>query len=333
VATAHASESHDDQLELIVSILADEFERAVFGATSQWRRSALLLAIILFGSHAADGPATPSPSRELLDRQILVVVSDERLADIHRYWLGAEGRLQRAHAILGTLSAPTNLMVRSISHVNGQLDKGRPFFTKIIQKGVRLYEAPACSFSRPRSRSPNAVFEEARGHFDQWMGAAERRMKIFAAEMVEAQHDPVWRRDAAFTLHQAVERLYGCLLALEGHSRAIHQIGTLRSLAEQVDPRLVDAWPRETKKQRRAFELLRQAYIRGRYAPDFCITQHELDWLVDRAEVLRRLVRQACEGFLLSAEGDGDLDQPPVADPAHPPEAARGGCAGGEGRG
>ncbi len=59
MATADAPQAAEDELELIVRMIVDEFERAVFGATSQWRRSARLLAVILFGAQAGGAPASP----------------------------------------------------------------------------------------------------------------------------------------------------------------------------------------------------------------------------------------------------------------------------------
>lgn len=302
MATADAPQAAEDELQLIVRTIVDEFERAVFGATSQWRRSARLLAIILFGDHAGGAAASPGHRGATSERQILVVVNDERLTDLHQYWCGAEERLDRAYTILGTLSVPTNVLVRSVKYVNDKLEKGRPFFTRVVEGGVRLYEAPGCAFSQSGGMDADAAFKEACAYLQMWMGAAERRLKIFTIEEAEGRRDPIWRRDAAFTLHQAVERLYGCLLlTLERYSPATHQIGALRSLAEQVEPRLVEAWPRATKEERRSFELLRQAYIRGRYAPDFRITEEELAWLGGRVAVLRMLVSLVCEEFLARA--------------------------------
>lgn len=269
---------------------------------------------------------SPDVGGEIPDRQILVVVSEDRLTDRHRYWCGAEERLDRAYAILGGLSAPANLLVRSMSYVNDQLKRGRPFFTKIVEAGVRLYEASGCSFSQPDRLGADAAHREACESFEEWMGAAERRLKIFAIEEAEGRRDPTWRRDAAFTLHQAVERLYGCILRTrEGYSPATHQIGALRSLAEQVEPQLAEAWPRVGKEHRRAFELLRQAYIRGRYAPDFRITDDELAWLAGRVGLLRSLVRAACEESMFPPPAEMDESLTRGADgPQRPPTPARG---------
>ena len=92
-------------------------------------------------------------------------------------------------------------------------------------------------------------------------------------------------------LHQAVERLYACLLLVEtNYSPSTHSIKFLRSLAEQIDPELIAVWPRETKHDRRLFELLKRAYVDARYSEHYAITAEELVWLGERAEILRTLV-------------------------------------------
>ena len=97
--------------------------------------------------------------------------------------------------------------------------------------------------------------------------------------------------DASFMLHQAVERLYACFLLVEtNYSPSTHSIKFLRSLAEQIDPELIAVWPRETKHDRRLFELLKRAYVDARYSEHYAITAEELVWLGERAEILRTLV-------------------------------------------
>lgn len=69
-----------------------------------------------------------------------------------------------------------------------------------------------------------------------------------------------------------------------------HSIKFLRSLAEQIDPGLIAVWPRETKHDRRLFELLKRAYVDARYSEHYVINAEELAWLGERAEMLRTLV-------------------------------------------
>jgi len=107
-------------------------------------------------------------------------------------------------------------------------------------------------------------------------------------------------RDSAFMLHQATERAYhGLLLVLTLYSPKSHKLNFLRSQAEQLDARLVAAWPRGTKFEQRCFELLRRAYVDARYSPHYKITAEELAWLEERVTVLQELVKAICEDRLL----------------------------------
>ena len=69
----------------------------------------------------------------------------------------------------------------------------------------------------------------------------------------------------------------------------------LPMLLEDVRTRLVEAWPRSSKFERRCFELLRQAYVNARYSPHYEISANELAWLSERVTALQELVRRVCE--------------------------------------
>src|SRR3546814_3932084 len=55
----------------------------------------------------------------------------------------------------------------------------------------------------------------------------------------------------------------------------VHNLAFLRTNAESVDSRLVDAWPREAKADRSRFEKLKEAYIKARYSKHYRITEEE----------------------------------------------------------
>jgi uncharacterized protein len=65
-----------------------------------------------------------------------------------------------------------------------------------------------------------------------------------------------------------------------------------------LDARLIEAWPRATKFERRCFELLRRAYVDARYSPHYKITVEELAWLGERVIALQALVKSVCEDRL-----------------------------------
>lgn len=90
--------------------------------------------------------------------------------------------------------------------------------------------------------------------------------------------------------------LYGhcALLVCTFYSPHIHNLAFLRTLAEPIDPRLIDVWPREVKADRSRFEKLKEAYIKARYSKHFRITDDELSWLGTRVERLAMIVETIC---------------------------------------
>ena len=116
---------------------------------------------------------------------------------------------------------------------------------------------------------------------DLWLRDAGNHL----AEQADGQHI---RKRAAFETHQAVETAYACFLLVHTfYFPRSHNIKFLRSLAEDVDTRLVEAWPREHRFDRRRFELLKRAYVEARYSDQYDASPEDLDWLMTRARLLR----------------------------------------------
>ena len=60
------------------------------------------------------------------------------------------------------------------------------------------------------------------------------------------------------------------------------------------DQRLIEAWPRATKRDRATFELLKKAYIEARYSEHYEITKAQLGWLAECTTQLQALVETIC---------------------------------------
>ena len=224
-----------------------------------------------------------------------MVVNDDKLTDVTDYWAKADERLLQEYAISHRLTAPANFIVHSLSDVNRQLTLGRYFFTDIVRDGIALYDALGHHFDRPVTLAPAEALREAQGYFEEWFPSAEKFR--LAAEFLQTKDGP---KEAAFQYHQAVERLYHCvLLVLTLYSPKSHKLNFLRSQAEQLDARLTEAWPRGTKFEQRCFELLRRAYVDARYSPHYKISAEELAWIGERVGALQGLVKTACEERLL----------------------------------
>jgi HEPN domain-containing protein/predicted nucleotidyltransferase len=288
------------ELELVVQLLFEEFHDATALAQQQWKKQARILKIILFGSHARGGWVDEPHTAKgyLSDFDLLIIVSHDKLVDRGTYWSKADERLIRERIITRTLRTPVNFIVHTLGEVNSALSEGRYFFTDIARDGIALYQSDATQLAEPRPKSKSDALALAREYADDWMSAADGTLDT--ARYVQSQGRV---KEAAFNLHQAAERYYhGLLLTLTSYTPHTHRLGLLRSLAEQLDPRLLAAWPRETRSDRGRFEKLKDAYIKARYSKHYEIGDEELGWLGNRVDELAQIVTNICAERIAALE-------------------------------
>lgn len=293
----HLPQGTKRELAHVVRVLFEEFDAALRSGTTKWSKQARIFKIVLYGSYArGDWVSDPIGGYES-DYDIMIVVNDERLAEFD-FWSAADDRLVREFTITRTLSTPVNFIAHSLTDVNAQLERGLPFFVDIVGQGIALYEAEGFPFAAPSKLPAEVARAEAQKHFSHWFALASQSVQTFALQRTAGNSD-TWRNDAAFTLHQATERIYHCtLLVLTLYSPKSHRLNFLRSHCEQIVPALADAWPRSARFERRCFELLRQAYVNARYSPHYEITDEELAWLGERVSILLSLVDSVCRSHL-----------------------------------
>lgn len=280
----HLPKVQQDELERVVRILMEEFEKATARATQPWKRNGKIYKIILFGSYARDDWVDEPENGYQSDFDLLIVVSHADLTEIADYWYVAEDRILRDPAI----ARPVNIIVHSIDEVNQALKRGEYFWVDIVRDGVALYELPRHELTTPMPLSEAEAVCIAEGYFDQWLESADRFL-------INGREDAArgWNKEAAFLLHQATERLYLCFLLVRTlYFPRSHNIKFLRSLAEDKEPRLIEAWPRATKVDRRRFELLKRAYVEARYSANYEIGEADLEALTRSVRRLRDLVEQ-----------------------------------------
>ena len=282
----HVPERQRAELARAVTILQAGFEEATALSTSAWKKSGRILRIVLFGSYARGDWVDDKVSGYQSDFDLLIVVSDKRLTDVAEFWHAAEDRLIADPAI----ARPVNFIVHSLEEVNAELARGQYFFTDIVKDGVVLFEASGAKpFKTPVPQSPAQALETAERQFKSWFESVPPFIRGYRYALNDGDN-----RKAVFDLHQAVERLYACLLVtLTGYSPATHNIKFLRSLAEDLEPDL-RVWPRDTREARRRFELLKRAYVEARYSEHYAISDADLIWLGERAEALIAAVETAC---------------------------------------
>lgn len=292
-------------IERAVAVLREEFAKAIAGRKSEHLRNGRILKIILFGSYAKGRQVVDPVGRYFSDYDLLVVVDHEDLTDAAEFWSNAEDRLVDMLAE-GFWPQPLTLIVHSIDDINEQLRRGRYFWVDIVREGIALFEEPGFPFEKPGVLTENEAREEAARY---WSIESERaQVSLAKVEFDRSQarifNDPVkqatWRNEAAFDLHQAMERAYYCLLlVMLLYQPKSHNLNFLSKRGEQLDERLTGVWRTETKFGKRCYELLRAAYIKARYSPHYKIDDDELDWITERVIDLQARVKLICEERLV----------------------------------
>ncbi len=282
------------ELDHAVAVLRAGFAEATSTRRAQRLHDGKILKIILFGSYARGDWVEDPIGRYFSDFDLLVVVDHEDLTDFD-FWQGAEQRLLTDIAAGQDIRTPVSVIVHSLDDINYRLEHGRSFFIDIVRDGVALFDTPDVAFVAAKPLPPKTALQEAE---DIYADCFESVSEFI--DLADVSRTRGYLRKAAFLMHQATETLYaGLLLVLTGYSPKSHKLTSLRKLTEPLVPGLADAWPHETKMQRRSFELLRAAYVKGRYSKHFKITDEELGFLFARIAVLRAKVEEACQQKLL----------------------------------
>lgn len=104
------------ELERVLEILHEEFEDALKGSSSDWKKRGRILKVILFGSYArrfwVDEPHTAKSYRS--DFDLLIVVNNKELSEFEAYWEKAADRFMHDSGI----KTPVSFIVHSRREVN-----------------------------------------------------------------------------------------------------------------------------------------------------------------------------------------------------------------------
>jgi predicted nucleotidyltransferase/HEPN domain-containing protein len=288
------------ELERVVQILFEEFGDVTAIATSDWKKQARILKVILYGSYARGGwvdePHTAKGFQS--DFDLLIIVNHRKLTDRAEFWSGAEDRFNRELAITKALRTPVNFIVHSLHEVNDGLSQGRYFFMDIARDGVALYQSDDQELAEPKPQTPAQALALAKEYFEEWLPSAREFYETAQFARVRG-----WTKKAAFLLHQATESYYNCLLLVRlAYTPHVHNVGFLRTQAERIDPRLFDVWPRGASRERAMFIKLKESYVKARYSKSFLTNEDELAWLSVRVEKLAQVVETVCSEWLHELE-------------------------------
>lgn len=300
----HLPDVQQAELARVRDLLIAEFAQAIASATQPWKKNGRILKIILFGSYARDDWVDEPENGYQSDFDLLVIVNHEDLTDIAAYWYIAEDKILHDPAV----RRPVNIIVHTLDEVNKALQRGEYFWVDIVRDGVVLYELPQHALAAPKPLTARDALTMAQEYFDEWLPAVGRAIQTAEDQRARGEDNLGWRKDAAFMLHQATERAYACfLMVLTLYFPRSHNIKFLRSLAEDREPRLVEAWPRATRADRRRFELLKRAYVEARYSPSYEIGVEDLDALAGSVKRLSAIVEQLCAEHLEHLRSEASL--------------------------
>ncbi|MGQ0280384.1 HEPN domain-containing protein [Sphingopyxis sp. Q841] len=296
----HLPAAKQRELERVKAIIFEEFADSIALATMSWKKKGRIDKIILYGSYARGGwvdePHTAKGYRS--DFDLLIIVSDKRLIDKVDVWSKLDDRFARELLIDQTLKTPVNFIVHTLQEVNDGLAHGRYFFMDVARDGIALYESDDKPLHTPKPKTPQQALAMAQEYFEDWIPGASEFLEGYKFYLTRRSY-----KKAAFLLHQGTESLYhGVLLVSTFYSPHVHNLGFLRTQAERIDMRLVDAWPREMKADRSRFEKLKEAYVKARYSKHYRITEEELRWLGERVEELGRAVHAVCSERIAALE-------------------------------
>jgi len=274
------------ELERAKRLLLAEFQEAISLASQPWKKNGKVLKIILFGSYARSDWVDEPENGYQSDFDLLVIVSHADLTDIADYWYVAEDKILRDEVI----ARPVNIIVHSLAEVNEALARGEYFWVDIARDGIVLYELPGNSLATPKPLTTADACEMVSRYFSDWIQKTND-----ALEIAEFCADGRKWKDAAFNLHLATERAYICFLLVRTlYFPRSHNVKFLRSLAEDSEPRLIEAWPRATRPDRRRFELVKRAYVEARYSASYEISIEDLEAITVSVRRLRDIVEEVC---------------------------------------
>jgi uncharacterized protein len=248
--------------------------------------------IILFGSYARgtfveDKYVEKGITYEYKsDYDLLIILSKNGQANADSFIQSVSGKLDELN-----LPTPINPIFHGIDFVNHELREGNYFFDEIKRDGILLFTTTRYELEEKREFSPAETQEKAQDYFNGWFESAEKFYDYFDFAFKRTDY-----KEAAFLLHQAVERFYGALqLVFTGYKPKTHDIEILGKLAKALDMEFGKVFPRATVQERQRFSLLKRAYVEARYNMDYKISREDLDFLSERVKILRDLTERICK--------------------------------------
>jgi HEPN domain-containing protein/predicted nucleotidyltransferase len=201
-------------------------------------------------------------------------------------------RVEKAIAATNKVKTPHSIIYHTFSYVRQMIAEGQYFFTDIKKEGIHLYRRSSKhSLGKAKMLTPQQRKQIAQEDFKMWFAKAKDFYTTYEFNLKRRKY-----KLAAFELHQAVECFYSAVtLVFINYRFRTHDIELLGIKAVSYNVEFAKAFPQDTIPHRKAFTLLKKAYIDARYKKNYKITKKQLEYLAERVKVLQRLTKRICE--------------------------------------
>lgn len=186
---------------------------------------------------------------------------------------------------------PVQFISEDMKKLNKYLKEGRYFYTQIKQEGVVLYDSGKHKLARRRKLSFEEIKQQAEEYFNDKFQSANEFL-----ENANFNYSKEWYKKSSFMLHQACESyIYAIRLVFTLENPKQHNLSKLLNSVKKYSVEFINVFPQDTPEEKRLFELIKAAYVNGRYDPDFIVTKEDIDVLVPKVELLRDITKRICE--------------------------------------
>ena len=97
-------------------------------------------------------------------------------------------------------------------------------------------------------------------------------------------------------MHQACENFfYAIRLVFTLQNSKQHNLSKLLNSVKKYSPDLINVFPQNSPEEVRLFNLIKAAYVNGRYDPDFVVMKEDIEALMPKVEMLGEVTKRICK--------------------------------------
>ncbi len=185
-----------------------------------------------------------------------------------------------------------HLTIEPFDYANSITNPKKYFFADIKRDGILLYDSGEFELLRLPGLEINSEnrIKNAKIHYYRLLDKANDFMKYFQFGVDNGNLN-----GAAFNLHQAAETLFNCtILVFNGYEPKTHDLTELNKLCSANSNQFLNIFLNNDSEEKRAFDLLRKAYLKSRYDENYEINKKQLEYLANRVRILMGIVISNC---------------------------------------